>query len=127
MSEDVTQDRQRDFSARRSRQPGTNFQLEGFWLHLARGVWIGFILIELLVLILTLVETRGRGLILCPFTASCNVTPATAQALQHMSIAPTSYAIYNLVLGLQQSLIFLSIGAGASPVNQLRWWPHSSW
>jgi hypothetical protein len=38
------------------------------------------------------------------------VNPATAQALHHLSIAPSSYATYNLVLGLLQSLVFLSIG-----------------
>ena len=67
-------------------------------------------LVELLVLILTLVATRGGGLTICPFIVSCDVTPATAQALHRLSIAPTSYATYNLVLGLLQSLVFLSIG-----------------
>src|SRR6266700_3819047 len=105
MSKGVTQDRQRDFSARRSRQPRTNFQLEGFWLHLSRWAWIGFMLVELLVLILTLVATRGRSLTICPFIVSCDVTPATVQALHRLSIAPTSYATYNLVLGLLQSLV----------------------
>lgn len=110
LSEDVTHVRHRDLSPRRSRQQKTNFQLEGFWLHLARGAWIGFMLVELLVLILTLVATRGRDLTICPFIVSCNVTPATAQALRQLSIAPTSYATYNLVLGLLQSLVFLIIG-----------------
>jgi hypothetical protein len=109
-SDSVTQVRHRDISARRNRQKRTNFQLEGFWLHLARGAWIGFILVELLVLILTLVATRGRDLTICPFIVSCNVTPATAQALHQLSIAPTSYATYNLVLGLLQSLVFLIVG-----------------
>ncbi len=110
LSEGVTQDRQRDFSARRSRQPRTNFQLEGFWLHLARGAWIGFPLVEILVLIFALLATHGQGLTICPFIVSCDVTPATAQALNRLSIAPSSYAIYNLVLGLLQSLVFLSVG-----------------
>src|SRR6266700_1510591 len=110
MSKGVTQDRQRDFSARRSRQPRTNFQLEGFWLHLSRWAWIGFMLVELLVLILTLVATRGRSWTICPFIVSCYVTPATVQALHRLSSAPTSYATYNLVLGLLQSLVFLSVG-----------------
>ena len=109
-SESVTQVRPRDFSAGRSRQQKTNFQLEGFWLHLARGAWIGFMLVELLVLILTLVATRGQGLTICPFIVSCDVTPATAQALHRLSITPTSYATYNLVLGLLQSLVFLIVG-----------------
>jgi hypothetical protein len=52
----MTQERQRGVPTR------TNFQLEGFWLHLARGAWIGFMLVELLVIILTLVATRGQGL-----------------------------------------------------------------
>ncbi len=110
LSEDVTHVRHRDISARGSRQQKTNFQLRGFWLHLARGAWIGFMLVELLVLILTLVATRGQGLTICPFIVSCNVTPATAQALHQLSIAPTSYATYNLVLGLLQSLVFLIVG-----------------
>jgi len=67
-------------------------------------------LVELLVLTLTLVVTRGRGLTICPFIVNCDVTPATAQALHRLSIAPTSYTIYNLVLGLLQSLVFLSVG-----------------
>ena len=75
-SESVTQVRPRDFSARRSRQQKTNFQLEGVWLHLARGVWIGFMLVELLVLLLTLVATSGQGLTICPFIVSCAVTEA---------------------------------------------------
>ena len=106
----TTQKRQRDVSASKSRSPQTNFQLKGVWLHLARGAWIGFILVEILVLILTLVATRGRGLTICPFIVSCDMTPATAQALHRLSIAPSSYATYNLVLGLLQSLVFLSIG-----------------
>ena len=110
LSEGVTQVRHRDFSARRSRQQRTNFHLEGFWLHLARGAWIGFMLVELVVLILTLVATRGRDLTICPFTVSCDVTPATAQALHQLSIAPSSYVTYNLVLGLLQSLFFLIVG-----------------
>ena len=110
LSEDVTHVRHRDISARGSRQQKTNFQLRGFWLHLARGAWIGFMLVELLVLILTLVATRGQGLTICPFIVNCDVTEASAQALHQLSIAPTSYATYNLVLGLLQSLVFLIVG-----------------
>jgi hypothetical protein len=110
LSESVAQDRHRDFSPSTSRLAGTDFQLEGVWLHLARGVWIGFPLVEFLVLLFTLVATHGRGLTLCPFIVSCDVTPATAQALHHLSIAPTSYATYNLVLTLLQSLVFLCVG-----------------
>ena len=69
-----------------------------------------FILIELLVLILSLVVTRGQSTSICPFIVDCTVSTATAQALHHVSIAPSSYATYNLVLGLLQSLVFLSIG-----------------
>src|SRR6266487_1049872 len=105
-----TQERQQGVAASESRSPQTNFQLEGFWLYLARGAWISFILVELLVLILTLIATRGRDLTICPFIVSCAVTPATAQALHHLSIAPMSYATYNLVLGLLQSLVFLIVG-----------------
>ncbi len=104
------QKQQRGVAASKSRSPQTNVQLEGFWLYLARGAWIGFLLVELLVFILTLVATLGQSFAICPITVSCAVTSATAQALQHLSIAPTSYATYNLVLALLQSLVFLSIG-----------------
>ncbi len=107
----IPQKRQQDVAASKSRSPQTNFQLEGFWLHLARGAWISFILVELLVIILTLIATHGENYSICPFIVSCAVTPATAQALHHLSIAPSSYVTYNLVLALLQSLVFLSIGS----------------
>jgi hypothetical protein len=75
-----------------------------------RGAWISFVLVELLVLLLALVATSGQGFAICPFIVSCAVTPATAQALQHVGIASSSYATYNLVLALLQSLVFLSVG-----------------
>jgi hypothetical protein len=82
----------------------------GVWLYLARGAWIGFILVELLVLVLSLVAMRGASYSICPFLVSCAITPATAQALHHLSIAPSSYETYNLVLALLQSLVFLGVG-----------------
>jgi hypothetical protein len=106
----LTHKRQPGGAASKSGSPRTNLQLEGFWLYLARGAWIGFILFELLVIILTLVATRGYNSSMCPFIVSCAVTPATAQALHHLSIAPSSYVTYNVVLALLQSLIFLSVG-----------------
>jgi len=110
LSKGVTQDRQRGFSANTSRLASTEFHLEGFWLHLARGAWIGFMLVAVVVFILTLIATRGQGFTICPIAVSCNVTPATAQALHRLSIAPSSYVTYNLVLALLQSLVFLSMG-----------------
>jgi hypothetical protein len=51
------------------------------------------------------------GLIICPWAAtSCFVTPATAQALHRVGIAPSNYATYNLVLTLFHALILLGIG-----------------
>jgi hypothetical protein len=93
-----------------SRIARTNFQLEGFWLLLARGAWVACVLAELAVLMLTLVVTRGRGMTFCPFIVSCEVTPATAQALHHLALSPAAYAAYNLALTLLQSLIFLGVG-----------------
>ena len=90
--------------------PGTDFQLRGFWLYLARGIWISFILYELFVIVFTLLTTGGQGLTICPFLVSCAITPATAQALHHLSIAPSSYVTYNLVLALLLSLVFLIVG-----------------
>jgi hypothetical protein len=106
----MTQERHKGVSARKSQSSQTNFQLAGFWLHLARGAWISFILLELLLLVLTLMATSGQGLTICPFIVSCAITPATAQALHHLAIAPTSYDTYNLVLTLLQSLVFLGMG-----------------
>ena len=62
------------FPQRKSRTPQTNFQLEGFWLHLARGAWISFLLVELLVLILSLGAMHGQSYSICPITVSCAVT-----------------------------------------------------
>jgi hypothetical protein len=97
-------------AARTSRSPQTNVQLQGFWLSLARGVWISFVLVELLVLILSLVATRGESYSICPFLVDCTVSTATAQVLHHVSIAPSNYASYNLGLALLQALVFLSVG-----------------
>ena len=101
---------QRGGAASTSRSPQSNVQLEGFWLYLARGVWISFLLVELLVLILSLVATRGENFSICPFLVDCTMSTATAQALHHMSIAPSNYASYNLMLALLQALVFLGIG-----------------
>ena len=106
----ITQKQQPGVAPRKSQSPQTNFQLEGFWLYLARGAWISFLLVELLVLTLSLVATHGQSSSICPFIVDCAVTPATVQALHHLSIAPSSYAMYNVVLALLQSLVFLSIG-----------------
>ncbi len=107
---DIAQERQQGVPVSKSRSARTDFQLEGSWLYIARGAWIGYMLVSLLVLLLSLVATRGQGLTICPFIVSCAVTPATAQALHHLSISPASYAIYNLVLALLQSLVFLGVG-----------------
>jgi len=94
---DMTQERYRGILARKNQSPQTNFQLEGFWLHLARGTWIAFVLAELVIIMLTLLESLRYGLTICPWAAtSCFVTPATAQALHRVGIAPASYATYNL-------------------------------
>ncbi len=108
---DITQERYRGIPARKNQSPQTNFQLEGFWLHLARGTWIAFVLAELVIIILTLFESLRYGLTICPWAAtSCFVTPAMAQALHRVGIAPSSYATYNLVLTLFQALILLGVG-----------------
>src|SRR5258708_7219575 len=108
---DMTQERQRGVLARKNLSRQTNFQLEGLWLHLARGVWIAFVLAELVIIILTLLESLRYGLTICPWAAtSCFVTPATAHALHRVGIAPSSYATFNLVLTLFQALILLGVG-----------------
>jgi hypothetical protein len=108
---DMTQERYRGISARKNQAPQTNFQLGGVWLHLARGAWIAFVLAELVIILLTLFESFRYGLTICPWAAtSCFVTPAAAQALHLVGIAPASYATYNLVLTLFQALILLGIG-----------------
>ena len=107
----MVQERQRGVPARKNQSRRTNFQLEGFWLHLARGVGIAFVLAELVIILLTLLESLKYGLTICPWAAtSCFVTPTTAQALHRIGIAPSSYATFNLVLTLLQALIFLGVG-----------------
>jgi hypothetical protein len=106
----IIQKRQPSVAASRSQTPPANLQLEGFWLYLARGAWIAFVLFALLMLPLILVATHGESYSICPFLGNCAVTPATAQALHHVSIAPSSFVIYNVVLALLQSLICLCVG-----------------
>jgi hypothetical protein len=95
-----------------SSQVQTDFQLEGIWLYLVRGVWIGLILVEVLVIIISLLAS-GPTLAICSWTddTSCAITPATIQALHHLGNAPESYLIYKFVLALVQSLVLLAIGA----------------
>jgi hypothetical protein len=106
----MTQERQRGVPARKDQSRRTNFQLEGFCLHLARRVWIAFVLAELVITILSLLASRTYGLTICPFSGSCAVTPFTAQALHQLGIAPSIYMTYYLVLALIQSLVLLSVG-----------------
>ena len=109
-NERATADQDGEASASMSRIARTNFQLEGVWLLLARGAWIAFVLPELVVLMVTLIAMRGHGMTICPFIVTCAVTPSRAQALHHLSITPSSYATYNVVLALLQSSIFLGVG-----------------
>jgi hypothetical protein len=100
-SNDLTQERPRDVSLGKSQYPRTDFQLRGFWLHILRGGWIGFLVVELVVVILTLFASRLYGPpTLCAFPANCALTTDTVQALHHAGIAPANYVIFNLVLAL---------------------------
>ncbi len=109
---EMAQEGHKDVPARKSQSQQTNVHLEGFWLYVARGVWIAFVLVELIVIIFTLFASRGYSLTICAWTddISCAITPATVQALHHLGIALSSYATYKFVLVLFQSLIFLGIG-----------------
>ncbi|HEX6109565.1 MAG TPA: hypothetical protein VFZ02_09140, partial [Ktedonobacteraceae bacterium] len=110
LSNEMAQEEPKGVPARKSRSPQTNFQLEGVWLYVARGVWIAFVLTELVITILSLFASRTHGLTICPFPASCAITPDSAQALHQLGIAPSTFVTYNLVLTLLQSLVFLSVG-----------------
>jgi hypothetical protein len=110
LGDDMKQVSQKGVPARKSQSPRTNFQLEGFWLHVVRGAWIAFVLVELVIIILSLFASRTHGLTICPFPASCAITPDTAQALHQLGIAPSTFVTYNLVLALLESLVMLSVG-----------------
>jgi hypothetical protein len=109
-SNEMTQESPKGIPARKSRSLQTDFQLEGVWLYMARGVWIAFVLIELVIGILSLFVSHTSGLTICPFPANCAITSDTAQALHQLGIAPSTYVTYYLVLTLLQSLVFLSVG-----------------
>jgi putative effector of murein hydrolase LrgA (UPF0299 family) len=106
----VTQRRQQGVPVSKSSPARTDFHLEGVWLRLARGIWIGSMLLTVVVLLLTLAAKHGQGFAICPIEVSCAVTPATARVLHRLSIASASYAIYTLFLALLQSLVFLGVG-----------------
>lgn len=109
-SNEMAQEDPKGVPTRRRRSPQTDFQLEGGWLYMARGIWIAFVLTELAITLLSLFVSRTSGLTICPFSGSCAITPARAQALHQLGIAPSTYVTYNLVLALLQSLVFLSVG-----------------
>lgn len=110
LKNEMVQEGHKGVPASKSQSQQTNFQLEGVWLHVARGLWIAFVLTELVIAIISLFVSRTYGLIICPFPASCEITPASSQALHQLGIAPSTYVTYTLVLALLQSLIFLSVG-----------------
>ncbi|HEX6483755.1 MAG TPA: hypothetical protein VF043_33325 [Ktedonobacteraceae bacterium] len=112
LSNDILQKRQPGGATGKSQPPSTNLQLKGFWLLLARGAWLAFVLPELGMLLLVLLASRGQGMTFCPFImpVSCAVTPATAQALHHLGLSPATYDAYNLVLTLLESLAYLGVG-----------------
>ncbi len=111
-NEHVMSDQEGEASASMSSIARKNFQLEGVWLLLARGVWAASIVGALALLMLTLLVSRGQHMIFCPFISpvSCAVTPATAQALHHLGLSPATYDAYNLVLTLLESLTFVGVG-----------------
>lgn len=111
-NEHVRPDQEGEVFASMSSIARTNFQLEGVWLLLARGVWLAFTLPELVILMFVLLASRGQGMTFCPFIepVSCAVTPSTAQALHHLGLSPATYNAYNLVLTLLESLAFLGVG-----------------
>lgn len=109
LSNNMTQERPRKIPPSKSQHPRTDFQLKGFWLHIARGGWIAFLVITLIIIIIPLFGLHGYTLTICAFPGSCAITPATEQALHRVGIAPMSYMTYNLVLALLQSLVFLGM------------------
>ncbi len=110
LSNNMTQEPQTEVPLRKKHYPRADFQLRGFWLHMARGVWIVFLAAELTLTIISLFGSHGHGLTVCPFPSNCALTPATVQALHRAGIAPGSYLTYKLVLTLIQSLVFLGVG-----------------
>jgi signal transduction histidine kinase len=88
----------------------SDLRLHGGLLTLARGVWMAFVLTELVIAILSLVVTGTSELTVCPLTESCAITPATAQALHQVGIAPSTYVLGNVVLAVLEALVFLSVG-----------------
>src|SRR5438309_119146 len=88
LSNDMTQEPKTEVPLRKNHYPRTDFQLRGFWLHMARGVWVVFLVAELLLTIISLFGSHGHGLTVCPFPSNCALTPATVQALHHAGIAP---------------------------------------
>jgi hypothetical protein len=70
LGNDIIQKRQPGVAASKSQSPQTNLQLKGFWLYLARGAWIAFMLPELVMLMLVLLASRGQDMTCCPFMSS---------------------------------------------------------
>ncbi len=88
----------------------SDMRLHGSLLTLVRGVCMALVLTELVIAILSLVVTGTSELTVCPLTESCAITPATAQTLHQLGIAPSTYVIGNVALALLEALVFLSVG-----------------
>ena len=99
----------------RSEQSGG---LSGYWLVLARFLWVILVALALAIFIASLpdyfthLQTLCRVALCAP--ASGQLTPGSAQALHNLGITLGGYAIYTLALEVATALIWFAISAVCS-------------
>ncbi len=88
----------------------TDVRLRGWVLLVARGIWLAFALLELILFIINLLQPLfGGQTLICPFTFTCPYDATTLQALHQAQISLTAYTTYITAFGLLSALIFVGL------------------
>src|SRR5436190_4067897 len=88
----------------------TEVHLQGRVLLVARAVWLGLALLEVILFIFNLLQPLlGGKTFICPFTYTCPYDVPTLSALQYAHISLSAFNIYTTGFGLLTALIFVGL------------------
>jgi len=94
-------------------QPGTtstDVRLRGWKLLVARAAWLAFLLFNLILFSINLLQPLfGGQTIICPFTFTCPYDAPTLLALQHAHISLTTYTSYVTGFGFLSALLYIGL------------------
>jgi hypothetical protein len=87
---------------------GTGVRLRGRVLLLARVIWLAFVLFNLILMSIKLLQqVSGGQLSFRPFTFTCPADSQTLVALQQAHISLPAYTSYVIVLGVFSASLFI--------------------